>query len=671
MTLIDFAVVFLPLIGAIIAGFGGHRLGDRGAQIVTTFGVSLAAVLSVFVFSDVALHGAARTHIIATWIEAGSLHADWALRFDTLSSLMVMVVTIVSALVHLYSVGYMEHDKGVPRFMSFLSLFTFFMLMLVTANNLLQMFFGWEGVGLCSYLLIGFWMEKPSANAASIKAFLVNRVGDVGFLLGMFGCYQYFGTMDFDGILTSAPLMIGQDYDFFGTSVPVLSVLPALFLIGAMGKSAQIGLHVWLPDAMEGPTPVSALIHAATMVTAGVFMLARLSPLFELAPQVLAAVAIIGGVTAVFAATIGMAQYDIKRVIAYSTMSQLGYMFFAAGVSAYGAAMFHLTTHAFFKALLFLAAGSVIHALHGEQDMRKMGGLARKLPVTYTLMWIGSLALAGIGVDGVFGFAGFYSKDMILEAAFARGAWFGYAAYGLGLTAAFMTGFYSWRLLILTFHGAPRGDAEVQAKAHEASWIMLLPLIPLALGAMFAGYVGHEVFASSADGDFWRSTIASASGVEGAPMPLPMRFLPLLLALAGAGSATYLYLRNPEVRTQIVEKMGPVPKVVRNQYYVNEIYSFLLVRPVHAIGRVLHDKGHSFDAFYDFIFVRFVRFVGRLLWERGDEALIDRIGPDGFAQASQWIARRMHKVQTGLVYHYAFVMVGGLALMAGWAFFKG
>lgn len=671
MMLIDLAVIFLPLLGAALAGFGGRFLGDRGAQLATCLPVSLAAVFSVFVFADVAFGGAARTHDLGTWIEAGALRADWAVRLDTLSCLMMMVVTVVSSLVHIYSVGYMAHDKSVPRFMAFLSLFTFFMLMLVSADNLLQMFFGWEGVGLSSYLLIGFWMEKPKANAAAIKAFLVNRVGDVGFLLGMFGCFQYFGTLDFDGLFASAPLLVGQRYDFLGWSVPVLTVLPALFFIGAMGKSAQIGLHVWLPDAMEGPTPVSALIHAATMVTAGVFMLARLSPLFELAPDVLAVVAIVGAVTAVFAALIGMAQYDIKRVIAYSTMSQLGYMVFAAGVSAYGASMFHLTTHAFFKALLFLAAGCVIHALGGEQDMRKMGGLARRLPATYAMMWIGLLALAGIGVDGLFGFSGFYSKDMILESAFMRGTSFGFAAFGMGLLAAFMTGFYSWRLLIMTFHGRPRSEPQVYDHAHEAPWIMLAPLVPLALGAAFVGFVAHGAFASSAEGDFWHGSLASSLGPHGDHAPLSVRLAPLLLALAGIACASYLYLRRPDMRGKITEKLGPARVAAQRSGYVDEIYDFLFVRPVKALGKLLNDKGRSFDAFYDFIFVRFVRILGRTLWQRGDDEVIDRLGPDGFANASQWVARLTHKVQTGYLYHYAFAMAAGLVFMAGWALFRG
>jgi len=492
---LEIAVVFLPLMGAFFAGFGGKRLGDRSAQIITCTCLCAAAVISILLFQRVALDGEVIDHTLLHWFDSGTLSVDWALHIDTLTAIMLIVVNGVSSMVHIYSVGYMSHDKSIPRFMAYLSLFTFFMLMLITSANLLQMFFGWEGVGLASYLLINFWYEKVSANNASIKAFLVNRVGDFGFLLGIFGCFLIFGSLEFKVMFPAAAGLASLSFVFLGHTWPALTTICLLLFIGAMGKSAQLGLHTWLPDAMEGPTPVSALIHAATMVTAGVFMVARLSPLFEYAPGALMVVTIVGALTCITAASIGLTQFDIKRVIAYSTMSQLGYMFFALGVSAYSAAIFHLMTHAFFKALLFLGAGSVIHAMSGEQDMRKMGGLWKKIPFTYAYMWIGSLALAGIGIDGIFGMAGFYSKDLILESAIASNTWYGPVAYILGLVAAFMTAFYSWRLILMTFHGASKADHHVQDHVHESPFIMLLPLVPLALGAIFAGWYAFDWFA--------------------------------------------------------------------------------------------------------------------------------------------------------------------------------
>jgi NADH-quinone oxidoreductase subunit L len=504
------------------------------------------------------------------------------------------------------------------------------------------MFFGWEGVGLASYLLIGFWYEKPSARKAAMKAFWVNRVGDFGFLLGIFACYQMMGALDFTTLFKNASQLIDHKIQFGDSSCNALTLICLLFFMGAMGKSAQLGLHTWLPDAMEGPTPVSALIHAATMVTAGVFMVARLSPLFELAPTALAVVACVGAATAFIAATIGMTQYDIKRVIAYSTMSQLGYMFFAAGVSAYGAAIFHLATHAFFKALLFLAAGSVIHAMSGEQDMRKMGGLWRKIPYTYALMWIGSLSLAGVGIEGLFGFAGAYSKDMILEAAYAHGTWYGTLAFALGLMSAFMTAFYSWRLIVLTFHGQARGKEQVQA--HESPVIMLGPLVPLALGAIFAGFVGHEWFASAANGFFWQNAIfvKDASAETAHHVPWLIRSLPLLMALAGMGLAIKLYLQRPYIILSIVQRLGLLYKLVANKYY--------------------------FDEIYDRLFVRSLPRLGSFLWHRVDDGLIDRFGPDGVAVAVQNAGERLRRVQTGYLYHYAFAMLAGVTLLVLWPF---
>ncbi|MBT5178443.1 MAG: NADH-quinone oxidoreductase subunit L, partial [Rhodospirillaceae bacterium] len=505
------AAVFLPLIGAIIAGvlaFAKHGAEDRGpgldraAQWVTSGAMLLAAVAAIFALMDIVSGGNTQAVEIFTWIDSGSLEFSWELRSDTLSIVMVTMVTVVSSMIHVYSIGYMGHDPGIPRFMGYLSLFTFFMLMLVSANNLVQLFFGWEGVGLASYLLIGFWYDRPAANAAAIKAFVVNRVGDFGFALGIFATFMLFDSVSFDTIFGLAGEKTVATMQVFGGEFHALTVICLLLFVGAMGKSAQLGLHTWLPDAMEGPTPVSALIHAATMVTAGVFMVARLSPLFEQSEIALNVVVIVGASTAIFAATIGCVQNDIKRVIAYSTMSQLGYMFFALGVSAYSAGMFHLITHAFFKALLFLGAGSVIHAMSDEQDMRKMGGLYKLIPVTYVLMWIGSLALAGI-----WPFAGFFSKDIVLEAAFAANTGVGQYAFWLGIVAAFLTAFYSWRLLIMTFHGTSRADEVTLAHVHESPKVMLIPLAVLALGAIFAGFALFTFFVGEAAPEFWGNSL--------------------------------------------------------------------------------------------------------------------------------------------------------------------
>jgi len=518
----------------------------------------------------------------------------------------------------------------------------------VTSNNLLQMFFGWEGVGLASYLLINFWYEKPSANNASIKAFLVNRVGDFGFMLGIFGCFLLFGSVTYADIFAKAPELASTQFIFLGYTLPALTTVCLLLFVGAMGKSAQLGLHTWLPDAMEGPTPVSALIHAATMVTAGVFMLARLSPLFQYAPDALSFVAIIGGLTAFVAATIGMTQFDIKRVIAYSTMSQLGYMFVAAGLSAPDAAVFHLATHAAFKALLFLCAGSVIHAMSGEQDMRKMGGLWRKIPYTYALMWIGSLALAGIGLEGVFGFAGFYSKDYILEIAFMSGSF----VYELGLIAAFMTAFYSWRLIIMTFHGQSRADHHTQEHVHESPLVMLLPLVPLALGAVFAGWYGYDWFvqnlvAGSDDttvNTFWGKSLIPMVGFDHDARSEDFesygRWLPLIAALSGIAMAYLFYVKKPEWPGKVARGLGAVYRLVYNKYYFDEIYNALFVRPARCLGDIL--------------------------WKRGDDGFIDRFGPDGFAGLAVRLATRASALETGYVYTYAFVMVIGVAGFVTW-----
>jgi NADH-quinone oxidoreductase subunit L len=502
-------------------------------------------------------------------------------------------------------------------------------------------------VGLCSYLLIGFWYDRPSANAAAIKAFIVNRVGDFGFALGIMGVFLVFRSVDFGTVFGAAPSMVGTTIDFLGMKLDTMTTLCLLLFVGAMGKSAQIGLHTWLPDAMEGPTPVSALIHAATMVTAGVFMVCRLSPMFELAPNALAVVTIIGASTAIFAATIGLCQNDIKRVIAYSTCSQLGYMFFAAGVSAYGAAMFHLFTHAFFKALLFLGSGSVIHAMHHEQDMRKMGGLWKLIPITYALMWIGSLALAGIGIPGLFGFAGFYSKDIILESAWAAHSPVGQYAFWLGIAAALMTAFYSWRLLLMTFHGEARADHHTMEHVHESPWVMLVPLFVLAAGATFGGILFYDLFVGHHMGEFWRESLRVLEGhnsIEAAHEgPLWVGLAPLVMGLIGIGLAYLFYSLRPGLPSALVRHAGALYRFLYNKWYFDELYDWLFVRPAHFLG-------------YEF-------------WKQGDGTLIDGLGPDGISSVTRDLARRAGRLQTGYLYHYAFVMLIGVVLFITWYLF--
>ncbi|HYM01637.1 MAG TPA: NADH-quinone oxidoreductase subunit L [Stellaceae bacterium] len=633
------AAIFLPLIGAFITGFFGRWIGDRGSQLVTCAGVGIAAMLAIVLFIEVAVNGHNQVTDLFTWIDTGDLQVQWALRFDTLSAVMVAMVTFVSAMVHIYSIGYMSHDRSIPRFMAYLSLFTFFMLMLVTADNFVQMFFGWEGVGLASYLLIGFWYDRPSANAAAIKAFVVNRIGDFGFALGIFAVYSLFGSLHFGTVFDAAPNFAHTSFNFLGMQLDALTVTCILLFIGAMGKSAQLGLHTWLPDAMEGPTPVSALIHAATMVTAGVFMVARLSPLFEYAPIALGVVCVVGGTTAIFAASVGMAQNDIKRVIAYSTCSQLGYMFFALGVSAYSAAIFHLITHAFFKALLFLGAGSVIHAMSGEQDMRKMGGIWRLIPVTYGLMWIGSLALAGI-----WPFAGYYSKDTILEAAWAAGTGVGLYAFWLGIFAAFLTAFYSWRLIFLTFHGAPRAEPEVMHHVHESPQVMLAPLYVLAAGALIAGKLGYDAFVGEEREGFWRDSILvlpDHPSLEAAQhAPFWVGTLPLVAGLLGIAIAWVFYIWRSELPALVARRLRGLYLFLLNKWYFDELYDAILVRPAMALG---------FD-----------------LWKKGDGALIDGLGPDGLSATTIRIAVRAARLQTGYLYHYAFVMLIGVVVFISW-----
>ena len=660
----ELLAVFPPLAGFLIAFLFGRQIGHKGAQFVTVAGIVLSAFASCVLFTKVIFFGGAHVMPLASWIAAGDFTVSWALRLDQLSVVMMCVITIVSACVHVYSIGYMSHDPARGRFMAYLSLFTFAMLMLVTADNLLQLFFGWEGVGLASYLLIGFWNQKPSANAASVKAFLVNRVGDFGLALGIMACFAVFGTIQFDAIFSQSAELADARLDFLGFNFHGMTVIALLLFMGAMGKSAQLGLHTWLPDAMEGPTPVSALIHAATMVTAGVFLVARFSPVFEYAPLALQVVCVVGATTAFVAATIGLTQFDIKRVIAYSTMSQLGYMFFALGVSAYPAAMFHLMTHAFFKALLFLGAGSVIHAMSDEQDMRRMGGIWKQIPTTYVFMWIGSLALAGIPF-----FAGYYSKDIILEAAFADGTWFGAYAYWMGIAAAFMTAFYSWRLILMTFHGKPRADEKVMAHVHESPTVMIAPLLVLAAGAVFAGAIFYGGFVGSASsvghaGDirnmsdtvniwdkehFWGDSILvlpQNDTVEHAHhVPEWAKLLPTAMGVLGIAFAYLVYLVSAgRIAAGIARVFRPLHRLFFRKWYFDELYDALFVRRAWALGRIFSTKG--------------------------DRQLIDGLGPNGLANLSSRLGGRFSAAQSGYLYHYAFVMMIGLVGIVTWLLYK-
>ena len=658
-------IVFLPLLGFLIAGIFGPWIGARGAEYVTCGLLGVCFVLSWVAFVMVA--GGSDAHVaIGNWFTSGKLVAAWALRIDTLTAVMLVVVTTVSFLVHVYSIGYMADDPSRPRFFAYLSLFTFAMLMLVTADNLVQMFFGWEGVGLMSYLLIGFWYDRPTANAAAIKAFVVNRVGDFGFSLGIFLTYYLTGSIAFDQVFAAAPGLAGKTVHFIGFNWDAVTLACLLLFMGAMGKSAQFLLHTWLPDAMEGPTPVSALIHAATMVTAGVFMVARLSPLFEMSPAALSVVTIVGGTTAFFAATVGLVQNDIKRVIAYSTCSQLGYMFTGLGLGGYSLGIFHLFTHAFFKALLFLCAGSVITAMHHEQDMRAMGGLRKEMPITFWMMMIGSLALTGVGIPFTsIGFAGFVSKDPIIEAAFASHQ-FGatYAFWCVDLAAA-LTAFYTWRLMFMTFFGQ-RGDwaASLPAKAddhghdehghdehavHESPLVMLVPLAGLALGAAFAGMAFRWFFIGGGHETFWRQSLFLGQEnhllEEMEHVPALVSLSPTLMMLAGFAVAYYMYLVDRAAPQRLADAFPALYRFLLNKWYFDELYDFLFVRPAFAIGR--------------------------LFWKGGDGVIIDGFGPDGVSARVLDVARNSVRLQTGYVYHYAFAMLLGAAALTTWYLFGG
>ncbi|MEG6509621.1 NADH-quinone oxidoreductase subunit L [Methyloligella sp. 2.7D] len=634
------AILFLPLAGAIFAGFFGRLVGYRACEVVTTTFMMVACALSWIAFYYVTVQGQDVRIELFTWIQSGELTSSWDIRVDTLTAVMLVVVNTVSALVHLYSVGYMDHDPHKQRFFAYLSLFTFAMLTLVTSDNLLQLFFGWEGVGLASYLLIGFWYEKPSACAAAIKAFVVNRVGDFGFALGIFATFTLFGTIQYDPIFAAAPDKVGSTMEFLGMQVDALTLICLLLFMGAMGKSAQFLLHTWLPDAMEGPTPVSALIHAATMVTAGVFMVARFSPVFEHSPFALEVVTFIGATTAFFAATVALVQTDIKRVIAYSTCSQLGYMFTALGIGAFNAGVFHLFTHAFFKALLFLGAGAVIHAVHDEQDMRRMGGLRAKMPFTWAMMLVGTLALTGFPFT-----SGYVSKDAIIEGAWLAHGSMAMYGYVMTLLAAALTSFYSWRLMFLTFEGRNRGPKDVYEHAHDAPMVMAIPLAVLAIGSLLAGaYFMHDFIGIDVH-SFWRNAIFLPEHTGHHEVSWLVFLSPSIVMFAGLAVAWYFYMVKPLIPFGLSKRFRGAYQFLLNAWY--------------------------FDALYDRIFVRPAKWLAYKLWKVGDGKIIDGIGPDGVSARVIDITNRVVKIQTGYIYHYAFVMLIGVAILITYFMFTG
>ena len=629
----EYSILFLPLIASIISGFFGKFIGDKGSEIITSLFVSISAILSFVVFYRVINDGYSNNLIIATWINSGSLNANWSINVDALSSVMLVVVTLVSSLVHIYSIGYMSHDPHKQRFMAYLSLFTFAMLTLVTSDNFIQLFFGWEGVGLCSYFLIGFWYKKESANAAAIKAFVVNRVGDFGFALGIFLIFYIFDTVNYDEVFQKIPLFLDNRLVFLGINFKSVDLICLLLFLGAMGKSAQFLLHTWLPDAMEGPTPVSALIHAATMVTAGVFLVVRCSPIYEYSELALSIITIVGILTAFFAATVALVQSDIKKIIAYSTCSQLGYMFFAAGIGAYNVAMFHLFTHAFFKALLFLGSGSVIHSFKDEQNINQMGGVWKKLPYTYSLMIIGTLALTGFPF-----LSGFYSKEAIIEFAFLRGNTLGmFAAYS-GIFVALLTSIYSWRLIFKTFHGNYNNSKVSIESMHESPLVMLLPLLVLAIGSIFAGilfkglFIGHEM-----SYDFWGSSIKFLEPLSIKHPPTWFLFLTPALVIISIPISFYLFIINKRVVEELVRMNRPLYLFLKNKWY--------------------------FDELYDYIFVKPSKRIGKFLWKKIDESIIDRFGPDGISQLIKNFSIRAVKFQSGFIYQYAFVILIGFSIL--------
>ncbi len=625
----ELLILFLPLLGSIISGLFGKNIGDKSSEIITTLFVSTSAILSIFIFYDVVFHSYENNVIITSWISSGLLNINWSIKIDPLSSVMLVVVTLISSIVHIYSIGYMSKDPHKPRFMAYLSLFTFAMLTLVTADNFLQLFFGWEGVGLCSYFLIGFWYKKESANAAAIKAFVVNRVGDFGFALGIFLIFYLFGSLNYHEVFEQIPNNLNNDLSFLGIKFNSINLICFLLFIGAMGKSAQFFLHTWLPDAMEGPTPVSALIHAATMVTAGIFLVVRCSPIFEYSQFVLNFIIIIGFTTAIFAASIALVQNDIKKIIAYSTCSQLGYMFFAAGVGAYNVAIFHLFTHAFFKALLFLGAGSVIHSFNDEQDISKMGGVWKKLPFTWILMIIGTLALTGFPF-----LSGFYSKDAIIEHAYLNGSSLGYYAASIGIFTALLTAIYSWRLIFKTFHGNYNNkDIEIKS-IHESSMIMIIPLIVLAIGSLFAGILFKDLFIGFNEiNNFWKDSIKFLEPLSSNHPPLWFVLITPIIVVLAIPFSYFLFIKNKKITNWLVSENKPLYNFLINKWY--------------------------FDELYDFLFIKTSKKIGIYLWKNIDLNLIDKYGPDGISRLIKNISIKAVKFQSGYLYQYAFIMLLG------------
>ncbi len=629
----EISIIALPLIASIISGFFGKLIGDRSSEIITSLLVSISAIFSVLVLYEVVVNQYQENIIIATWISSGSLEVNWSMKIDSLSAVMLVVVTSVSALVHIYSIGYMSHDPHKPRFMAYLSLFTFAMLMLVTADNFIQLFFGWEGVGLCSYFLIGFWFKKESANKAAIKAFVVNRVGDFGFALGIFLIFYLFGTVNYTEVFAEIPNITDKNLVFLGITFNAVDLICLLLFIGAMGKSAQILLHTWLPDAMEGPTPVSALIHAATMVTAGVFLVVRCSPIYEYSDLALNIITIVGMSTAFFAATVALVQNDIKKIIAYSTCSQLGYMFFATGVGAYNVAMFHLFTHAFFKALLFLGSGSVIHAFKDEQNINNMGGVWKKVPYTYSLMIIGTLALTGFPF-----LSGFYSKDAIIEFAYLRGNTTGYYAAGIGIFTAFLTSIYSWRLIFKTFHGEYNNKEIKIDETHESPIVMLIPLVLLSIGAIFAGFLFKELFIGyEGQNNFWRDSIFFLKPLSTDHPPLWFLLLTPTLVILSIPLAYYLFLKNRNLPERLASINKPLYQFLLNKWYFDELYDVLFVKPSKKLGL--------------------------FLWKFFDLKIIDGFGPDGISSMIKKFSVKANKFQSGYIYQYAFVMLLGFSAL--------
>ena len=637
-----YSIVILPLIGFLISSilsfFKKNSSIDLASQIITSLFIVISAIFSFYIFVDNMVNPQIISLEIFTWIYSGSFEASWSIYLDTVTRVMLVVITFVSALVHIYSIGYMSHDESIPRFMGYLSLFTFAMIMLVTADNFLQLFFGWEGVGLASYLLIGFWYRKPSANSAAIKAFIVNRVGDFGLALAIFAIFMIFGSIDYEVVFDGAEKYKNVSIFFVGYELNAINLICYLLFIGAMGKSAQLFLHTWLPDAMEGPTPVSALIHAATMVTAGVFLVVRCSPLFDISPSAMGFVTFIGASTAFFAATIGLVQNDIKRIIAYSTCSQLGYMFVAAGLGAYGVAMFHLFTHAFFKALLFLGAGSVIHAVQEEQDIRKMGGISNFIPITHLMMIVGTISIMGFPFT-----SGFYSKDAIIETAYLSHSNFSTYAYLLITAGVVMTSFYSWRLIFLVFNGKSRMNEEKLSKVHESSSVMTVPLMILALGALFFGFLFKNYFIGDYSESFWNHSIATHHE-EHHHIPFYIYYLPILLGFLGLFIAWYMYIKNTKLASEIAKMNKPLYEFLLNKWYFDEIYNYLLVKPAIKIGRIL--------------------------WKFVDEYIIDGFGPNGIASSVINLSNRARKIQSGYIYHYAFAILIGLSLLITFFIFK-